>query len=193
MIGCMKQKLLVAMIAVVVGLSLAQKVDINKAMSALKQDKQVTLLKEVKLPPPPPQRSAEKKYEVRIRNEADEVFNYVIFLAAPKGKRYFNLYSVRFEDAYSFDNALYGFGYLTGFLMRACLGLTEESTKKLVSWFSEKVEQIQEKGIGDFSRDFGPVEMSLMGGVRFDKSGHLIVVLQRKGEPGKNWPRWCEQ
>lgn len=66
-------------------------------------------------------------------------------------------------------------------------------TKKLVNWFSEKVEQIQERGIGDFSRDFGPVEMSLMGGVRFDKSGHLIVVLQRKGEPGKNWPRWCER
>ena len=33
----------------------------------------------------------------------------------------------------------------------------------------------------------------LMGGVRFNGSGHLIVVLQRRGEPGKNRPQWCEK
>ncbi len=124
----------------------ARSIKIADLIAGLKKDKRIIRVQEEKLPPPPPERSAERKYLVWSKSEDDEVFQYVLFFAAPKGKRYLNVLSVRFEESPSFSRALYGFGYLVGFIEGACLGLSNETSQNLANWFGDRVQRIQENG-----------------------------------------------
>jgi hypothetical protein len=182
---------LVLVALLLAGSAQARSVKIADLIASLKKREAIVRVQEEKLSPPPPERSAERKYLVWAKSEDDEVFQYVLFFAAPKGKRYLNVLSVRFEGSPSFSRALYGFGYLVGFIEGACLGLSQETSQNLANWFGDRVQRIQENGVGQFNRNFGPVTVDLVG-YHVGDVGDLMLVFTRHGAPGEKWPYWCE-
>jgi len=172
------------------GMSLGQGTGIDRLISRLKTLKEIVRIQEEKLPPPPPQRSSERKFLIWAKNTDDEVFPYIVFLAAPKGQRFFNLVSIRFENSPSFERALYGFGFLVGVFESICLGLQEPTINSIRAWTISAIEKIQQNGSGQFNRSFGPVTVDLAGYQVFD-IGELLIAYTRQDTPGKSWTRWC--
>ncbi|WP_243092923.1 hypothetical protein, partial [Thermus hydrothermalis] len=157
----------------------AQATKISDAMAKLKKVDHIVQVVEEKLPPPPPERSAERKYRVWVRNpETDRVTEYIVFFGAPKGGRYFNLLSIRFEEAPNFDEALYGVAYLSGIVEVLCLGLAKQTSDNIMYWLADRTERIRSEGTGQFNRNFGPVTVDLAGYKDITGFGSMLLVLR---------------
>ena len=174
------KKNLIVLVMLVSSLAFAKTIDLKSLLDSLPKDK-VSRFEPMKISPPFPFNAKERKYNLYVISDSDEVVQTTVFLAVRKGSRHvYKLGIILPVGTTSNDASRYALGYVSSFFVTACFGSDVHSD--MTTWITNKLDLAKERSEGDFQKTFGSIRVN----AGFGPLGFSAQAFTRDGKPWSN-------